>query len=228
MPRLSSKPKHDVPDNIEDWRPQRYGRSVRSVRDAIIEPSWGGVRVLARVDYGRTLFFDEDGVDCSEEFTELGGELSSAVLGEGLILDGFLTIEPTQSGVGALAAEAEAPGGGQIIAQMFMGSRANRKPGPARRLDTDKPIAFVAVDLLRIDDSLLVDLPLLERKRILDGALRVGERIRVTPYVRPPLGSYAATWRGLGFAEVVYKSANSRYYPAGQNDDWATAEILVR
>jgi hypothetical protein len=50
----------------------------------------------------------------------------------------------------------------------------------------------------------------------------------VTPYVRPPLGSYAATWRGLGFAEVVYKSANSRYYPAGQNDDWGIMAIPVR
>jgi ATP-dependent DNA ligase len=228
MPLLSSKPKYDVPDNVDDWRPQRFGRSARSVKDAIIEPSWGGVRVLARVDAGKALFFDEDGVDCSEEFADVGQALGAAALGEGMILDGFLSIEPTQSTVGTRPAETEPPRGGQLITQMFIGARGTPKIRPRPAMDTSQPIAFVAVDLLRIDGSLLLDLPLLERKRILDGALAAGERVRVTPYVRPPLSSYGATWRGLGFREVAYKGANSRYYPAGQNDDWGIMAIPVR
>ena len=228
MPLLRSRSGPVVPANLDDWRPQSFGRNARSVKDAIIEPSWGGVRVLTRIEAGRTLFFDEDGIDCTEEFKDLAEELTAAARGDGLILDGFLTIEPTQSAVGTIPAETEAPGTGQILSAMIVGSRRRPRPAPRRPMDTGRPIAFVAVDLLRIDGTLLVDLPLLERKRILDGALAPAERVRVTPFIRPPLGSYGPTWRGMGFREVAYKGANSRYYPAGRNDDWAIAAIPVR
>ena len=81
----------------------------------------------------------------------------------------------------------------------------------------------MAVDLLRIDGQNLLDLPLLERKRLLEGALTVGELVRITPYVRLPLGSIAVTWRALGFHELAYKPANSRYLPTGEPSDWALA-----
>ncbi len=228
MPLLRSRSAPVVPADLDDWRPQLFGRNARSVKDAIIEPSWGGVRVLARIDAGKTLFFDEEGIDCTEEFEDLADELGPAARGDGLILDGFLTIQPTQSAIGTSPAETEVPGAGQVLSTMIVGSRGRPRPSSRRPMDTDKPIAFVAVDLLRIDGTLLVDLPLLERKRILDGALAPGERVRVTPFIRPPLGSYGATWRGMGFREVAYKGANSRYYPAARNEDWAIAAIPAR
>ena len=40
-----------------------------------------------------------------------------------------------------------------------------------------------------IDGSRLLDLPLLERKRLLDGALEPSELVRITPFVRPPIGT---------------------------------------
>ncbi len=228
MPLLHSRTKPSVPPSIDDWRPQGYGRSIGSVRDPIIEPRWGGVRVLARIEGGAMLFFDEDGLDCTAEFADLAAELARAALGEDLILDGFLTIEPTQSTIGTIPMGTEEPSASRIMSQMIVGQRGERRPEPRPPMDTDQPIAFVAVDLLRIDGSIMVDLPLLERKRILDGALEVAERIRITPYVRAPLGSFGATWRGLGFREIVYKAANSRYYPAARNDEWVVATIPTR
>lgn len=217
-----------VPANRDDWRPQRFGRGIRSVTDPIIEPSWGGVRVLARLEFGKIRFFDEDGVDCTDEFVNEADALARAALSDDLILDGFLTVEPTQPSVGTNPAEPEAPGATQMMSTLFVGERAALKPGKKRHLDTDQPIAFVAVDLLEIDGSLLLDLPLLERKRLLDGALAQDERIRVTPFVRPPIESFGNTWRGMGFEEIAYKSSNSRYYPAGQNDEWTIAPIPKR
>jgi ATP-dependent DNA ligase len=199
------------------------------VTDPIVEPSWGGVRVIARLELGRIRFFDEDGVECSDEFEDVGKALAEAARADDLILDGFLTIEPTQSTLGKNPAEPEAPGAAAMMATMLVGERvAGQRPKRRRLLDTDQPIAFVAIDLLRIDDTLLLELPLLERKRLLDGALSVGELVRITPFVRPPIATYAVTWRGMGFAEVAYKGANSRYYPAGQNDDWTIAPIPTR
>jgi ATP-dependent DNA ligase len=217
-----------VPANVDDWRPQRFGRGFRKVRDAIVEPSWGGVRVLVRLESGTARFFDEDGIECSDEFAEVADHLAAAARSDDLVLDGFLTVEPTQSSLGHGPAEPEAPGAGQLMASMFVGQRGTPRPARKRHLDTDQPIAFVAVDLLRIDQSLLLDLPLLERKRLLDGALTVGERIRITPYVRPPVGTFGSTWRGMGFAELAFKGVNSRYYPAGQNDEWIIAPIPNR
>ena len=33
---------------------------------------------------------------------------------------------------------------------------------------------------------------------------------------------------GMGFAELAFKGVNSRYYPAGQNDEWIIAPIPNR
>jgi hypothetical protein len=225
MPLLPSRSKQSIPTNPDDWRPQRFGSGIRSVKDPLIEPSWGGVRVLARLEMGRIRFFDEDGVECTDEFVQVADALAASARGDEMVLDGFLTVEPTQSSIGTRPATVEAPGAGRIMAQMFVGQRGSGPPPKKRHLDTDQPIAFVAVDLLRIDDTLLLELPLLERKRILDGALEIGELIRITPFVRPPAGTFGPTWRGLGFEEFAYKGANSRYYPASQNDEWTIAPI---
>jgi ATP-dependent DNA ligase len=213
------------PERPEQWRPQRFGRSSRSVHDPLIEPSWGGVRILARFEFGHTLFADEDGADCTDEFAAVAAAISVAALAEALILDGFLTVEPTQATAGIPTTGIEAPSAGQMMTQMLVGSRRSHSSESTHRLDPDRPIAFVAVDLLSIDGTSLLDVPLLERKRLLDGALRTGELVRITPFVRPPIGTFVATWRALGFGALAFKAANSRYIPNGRNDDWSIAPM---
>ena len=39
------------------------------------------------------------------------------------------------------------------------------------------------------------------------------------------IGSFALTWRALGFRELAFKPANGRYCPTGEPSDWATAMI---
>jgi ATP-dependent DNA ligase len=198
------------------------------VPDALIEPGWSGVRVLSRFESGNTRLMDEEGVDCSTEFADVAAAITAAVLAGQLILDGFLTVEPTQIVTGAPPREIEAPTSGQMMAQWIVGSRIARPVTPPRNLDPNRPIAFVAVDLLQIDGSSLLDVPLLERKRLLDGSLEPSGLVRITPYVRPPIGSFVATWRGAGFASMVYKAANSRYRPDARNDDWSVFSIPFR
>jgi len=219
MPLLSRKTSPAPPLDPDRWRPQRFGRG-RPARDAIIEPSWGGVRVLARFDGTSTRFIDEDGLDCSTEFAGAADAVTGAARAGELILDGFLTVEPTQHASAWLGRQDGAPSPGQMIGQLFVGNRVARMGPPKRHLDPDRPIAFVAVDLLSIDGAHLLDIPLLERKRLLDGALEPGELVRITPFIRLPLGSFVATWRSAGFRGLVYKAPNSRYLPASTNDDW--------
>jgi ATP-dependent DNA ligase len=86
-------------------------------------------------------------------------------------------------------------------------------------------VVFVAVDLLRIDGETLLDVPLLERKRLLDGILVEGPLVRRGIHVKPPIDLWLSTWRSLGFRSLAYKQANSRYRPGEANEDWATASI---
>jgi ATP-dependent DNA ligase len=222
MPLFKRTPRPAPPLDPEQWRPQRFGKGGGRTRDSIIEPSWGGVRVLARYDGSATQLIDEDGVDCTAEFAQIAGAITAAALAGELVLDGFLTVEPTQLGDASPIPQNETPTAGQMMTQFLVGSHvAARMNTPERQIDPDRPIAFVAVDLLSIDGTHLLDIPLLERKRLLDGALTPGELVRITPFVRPPIGSFVATWRGAGFGALAYKAPNSRYIPDSRNDDWS-------
>jgi bifunctional non-homologous end joining protein LigD len=191
------------------------------MRDALFEPGWTGLRVLARVEAGGTKLVDENGVDCAGKFADVAQALSAAALADELVLDGYLTIEATQATVGVSQPLPGAPSASEAMKQLLVGTRRPRRAERARPLDLDRPIAFVAVDLLLLDGTRLLDVPLLERKRFLDGALRVGELVRITPYCRAPIGQYVSTWRALGFREMVCKGSNSHYLPGSRNDDWS-------
>ena len=228
MPGPRRDPLPAPPAGPEDWRPQEFGRGFHNRADLLVEPGWGGVRVIAHVAQGRARFVDEEGVDCSAEFAEVAEALAASVLAGTMILDGHLTVEPTQPTAGVAVAGPGAPGSAEIMGQMFFGKRRGRSDRPARRLDPDRPVAFVAVDLLSIDDSSLLEVPLLERKRLLDSAISEGDLVRVTPFVRPPIGTFVSTWRGLGFTQLAYKAANSRYRPGARNDDWSLTRMPPR
>ena len=83
-------------------------------------------------------------------------------------------------------------------------------------------LAFVAVDLLVVDGQSLLDLPLLERKRLLESIIVPSERVRVSPYTRPPVDPWVASWKGAGLKGAIIKAANGRYSPGAEVSDWLT------
>jgi bifunctional non-homologous end joining protein LigD len=221
--RRAAPPK--PPADPADWRPQKFGRGGRPFKDAIIEPSWGGVRILATVADGKARLVDEEGEDLTSEFQTVADKIAAVALSSDLILDGFLSIEPTQDLTGRAALEIQAPKAGKLMAQMIVGDRLAWTSPPVAKLDPARPVAFVAVDLLAIDGTHLLDVPLLERKRLLDGALTPTDLVRVTPFIRPPIGSFITTWRNMSFYAMAYKAANSHYTPNARNDDWSIVQM---
>jgi ATP-dependent DNA ligase len=227
MPTLRREAEPETSADPAEWRPQFFSKK-HTVTDPIVEPMWRGVRVLATVAGGRVRFVDEIGVDCTEEFAPIAAEVLSAARSDSMVVDGHLTVEPTQSSRGVSTEGPEAPSGGRMMAQVFVGAKVADPIVKTHRLDPDRPIAFVAVDLLTIDGQSLLDVPLLERKRILEGALDQTEIVRITPFVRPPVGTFLNTWRSLGFTETAWKGANSRYFPGESNQDWCISPMPVR
>jgi bifunctional non-homologous end joining protein LigD len=102
-------------------------------------------------------------------------------------------------------------------------------PGVSMEFDESRAglgndLAFVVVDLLRIDGTTLFDIPLLERKRLLEGLIQQSPLVRVSPWVTPPIHPWLRTWRGAGFKGAIVKGANSRYTPGSMNIEWAVVE----
>ena len=212
-------------------RPTAFGRrSSKQIADPIIEPLWRGERVLAVIDRGRLTLRDDDG---AERTTEEGllAELAAALTTESAVLDGYLTYQATQPSR-TLLVGSEVPTAGQMASQILVGrglkSRAMRPLEQAEAKlakPPDHPLAFVAVDLLELDGQSLFDIPLLERKRLLESVLTEGELVRRSTFVRPPVDPWLASWRSMGFLELAYKAANGRYAPGERNEDWAIARI---
>ena len=218
-------------------RPMAFGRrQPRQIANALCEPLWFGRRVLLDISGPVVEILDEAGEPISGYDDLRAAAAESALAGE-LVADGYLLPAPLRDTVGVvvnLVVDA-IPTPSERSRRMFIGSggekrREARENAEARDISvapTD-PAAFVAVDLLWLDGESLLDVPLQERKRLLDSVLAEHELIRRTVVVRPPIEGWFAQWKALGFREIAFKAANSRYEPGAISPDWATAPIPKR
>ena len=212
-------------------------REPKHIRDPLCEPLWAGRRALIHVAPDGVAIRDENAaeVDGFEALREAIGGASRAFE---LVLDGYLMPGPLRSNPVADAA----PGSESMVTpatitrQMFLGGggrnarRDALELAEARRveLEPDGPTAFVAVDLLWLDGESLLQVPLLERRRLLESALEEADSVRRSVAVRPPVEAWYAQWKTLGIREFAVKDANSRYAPGGASRDWTTAPIPRR
>jgi len=212
-------------------RPQAFGRrSVKDVRDPLIEPNWEGDRVIVEVAGDGVRATDVEGAPVTFD-DELAAAVAGQVRAGRVVLDAHLTPMAGRTSEGAVVGDVPAPSSLEVAGQLFLGRARSRRSELADSVSEaadDVPLVLVVVDLLEVDADSLLDVPLLERKRILESVLGEGPRVRVGTYVRPPVDPWLGTWRALGFRSVAYKSANGRYRPGEPNDGWALAVIPRR
>jgi hypothetical protein len=204
-------------------RPQVYGNGApHGIQQPLVEPLWTGIRALAAVDAEGAVLVDADGLPI-EGMEVIVEALPEAVRADGVVLDGFLTRQTTHQGMGILWPD-EMPTMGRLV-----GLRNNRaidtltlKEGALtdKTFAPDEEVSFVITDLLWLDDTELLDIPLLERRRLLDATLVESDVVRVGAFVRPPIDTWITSWRTQGFSGLTYKAANSRYLPGRPNPEW--------
>lgn len=217
----------------DTWRPQTFGnRNAKKIPDPVIEPLWSGVRVLVHLAAGKASISDSDGREVHRP--DLTDAIVESAQAGSAVLDGYLTDQAAHSGIGVrIATPTAAPTAGAMARQMLLGGTRNRRAELVEALEDAAPDAaattsesvFVAVDLLALDGESLLDVPLLERKRLLDSILVGGPLVRIGIHVRPPVDPWLGTWRTLGFRKLAYKDANGRYTPGRPSDGWAQADI---
>jgi bifunctional non-homologous end joining protein LigD len=173
----------------------RYVREKAELPGHILEPEWSGTRVLVRVGQAGARFVGYTGqVDGPRE-------LYDAIVAEAhcasAIIDGVLVEDWRDEPELDIDDE---------------GNAVERRP-PARQI-------FAAFDLLEIDGQSLLEVPLLERRRHLEGVLVPSLNVRLTPFVTRGLRSWRDTLVAQGFGRVVLKDWNSFYSPGKTTDDW--------
>jgi len=225
-------------DDPATWRPMAFSpRDAKHIRTPLCEPLWAGRRAIAHVDGEHVTLRDEEAVEL-EGFEALRAALAAANLAIDLVVDGYLIPGTLRSNPTTM----EVPGAesmvtpGQLTRQLFLGGGGGNKRKEALEraeggrviLPPDGPTTFVAVDLLRLDGQHLLDVPLLERRRLMESALAEGEYVRRSVGVRPPVEAWYAQWKALGILEIAVKDANSRYRPGDVSEEWATAPIPRR
>ncbi|MEP6639312.1 MAG: hypothetical protein ABJC39_08170 [Chloroflexota bacterium] len=208
---------------LASLRPQAYGNGApQNVRDPLVEPLWTGVRALAGIGAGQIALVDADG-DPVEGMETIAESLAEGAQANGLVIDGFLTKQTAHTSRG-IAWPDEMPSIGRLV-----GLRHNRAVDTltlkeealaAHTFAEDDEVSFVATDLLWLDHTSLLDVPLLERRRLLESVLLESDVVRRGAFVRPPVEAWVASWRSLGFAGLTFKAANSRYLPGQPNPDW--------
>jgi ATP-dependent DNA ligase len=230
-------PEPTVHEIAAAWQPQRPGRrAVKDIEDALVEPAWGGVRVAAAINTDAAAVF-RAGAELALP-DALIRALVDAFDAVDAVIEGHLTTLALRDGTGLGAAMPAVERPPLIIprawfksvkddpyvrARDYAAREAQIADAVMEAIADGVPHAFVATDLLWLDGTLLADVPLLERRRLLEGALVTSDLVRVSPVVRPTAVLTLVTWGQQGFAELSYRAANSRYTAGSENADWAVA-----
>jgi hypothetical protein len=238
-PRTGARGTAAPPAAPSAWQPMAFGGLASSrIRNAVCEPLWTGQRVLIHVTPESVTIRDEDAEEV-DGFDALRKAFEESKLALELIVDGYLVPGKLGSGhSGVDAADLDPSVTPRDLTRQFFfgggGGLNKRKEALALARERDVVLppdidaTFVAIDLLWLDGQPLLDLPLLERKRLLESAIRESELVRLTMAVRPPVEAWYAQWKALGIRMFAVKDANSRYEPGGVSRDWTTAAIPRR
>ncbi len=222
---------------VAGLRPQPFGSgNPGRVLDPLIEPLWTGVRSLAAIDGADVALTDERGDEVAGH-DEVRSALAEAASAERLVLDGFLTKFAIRDGSGVYVTMDDLPSTSQMVSRPLTGIRRTQAEERQKALEEaraaqtfapDDVVSFVAIDLLWLDGEPLLDVPLLERRRHLESVLVESDLVRRGVYVRPPIEAWVGSWRALGFTELTFKAANSRYQPGTATNEWISLPMPRR
>jgi bifunctional non-homologous end joining protein LigD len=177
----------------------------------LFELKWDGYRVQARVLDGLVKWSTRRGQNALTYFPELAGPPTWLAAKEA-ILDGEVV---------ALNERGEPDFG---LLQAWRGStRARRGADPARQEEPDRhagTLAYEVFDLLFVDGSSLLDVPLEDRKQLLRSIMRDSPTVRYAGHVVGEGTAFYAAVAERGLEGMVAKLRRSRYEPGRRSPAW--------
>ena len=224
-----------APDDRRAWRSMRpyRGRRRFDIVDPVVEPLWSGARVIGHTHVGSggdvaVALIEDLGADVAPELPEVAAAFGQSVMAVNAIVDAVITTEVSLKGIGAAAI----PDVTTTSMGMLLRNKADidvRHPITDVESEAlDRVTGIVALDLLEVDGTSLLDVPLLERKRLLESVIEQSDLIRVSIHARLPFEPWVATWKSLGLRGAMLKAANSRYRPGADSIEWRPVESVAR
>jgi len=186
----------------------------------LFEVKWDGYRVLAVVRDGRLKLWTRRRVDASAYLPDLVGD-ASWIDAEAAIVDGeVVALDPEGRPSFGLLQERT---GLAALEAATRRRRSRSKRSPTERLTI--PVAYVAFDLLHWNGRSLLDVPLLDRKRLLRSVLRPHPIVRYVPHVVADGEAFMHAAAEQGLEGIVAKRSASRYQPGRRSEDWLKVKL---
>ena len=190
------------------YRPMlaREARNPFSSKDWIFEIKWDGFRAIAYV-HDKVSLRSRNNKELIDNFPELQ-ELKQ--LTKNVVLDGELVvIKNGKADFQALQERGKAVKASEIQFQT-----------------TKLPAQFVVFDILEKDGKSLVNLPLLERKKILQDSVREGEHVVLSDFVEEKGEGYYKAALEKGIEGIMAKRKDSSYQAGLRTGDWMKMKQL--
>ncbi len=174
--------------------------------DWVFEVKWDGFRALAYVD-GELSLQSRNQKELIDNFPELNEIKKQA---HNVVLDGEIVILNN----------------GKVDFQALL-ERGKAVSPTERELRTRQwPAAYIVFDILEKDGKPLLDLPLIDRKKILKDAVQEGEHVLLEDYVEKKGEAYFEAVLRKGLEGVMAKKKTSPYQPGVRSGNWLKIKKL--
>lgn len=87
------------------------------------------------------------------------------------------------------------------------------------------PVTFIAFDILYYDNKLIIDLPLIERKKILTDNVVESSRLVVSRYIEEKGFEFFELAKKNNLEGIVAKEKQSKYYPGKRSRVWQKIKV---
>lgn len=171
-------------------QPVKPGETLPVGPEWVFQPKLDGYRMVAYVGLEKTWLLSKSGTDYADRYTDVVDEFPSALPGHAAVLDGEM---------------------------VGLDARGRESFAELRRKMAH--VAFCAFDVLRLDDTELINEPYHERRRLLEEILVPSEHIWLMPQYDDPVALLAAVAE-QGLEGVVAKRRDSIYTPGKRSYDW--------
>ncbi|MEO8250903.1 MAG: DNA ligase D [Chloroflexota bacterium] len=189
--------------------------------DWLFEIKLDGYRVESVVRDGHVRLWTRNRIDAATYFPDLAGAPDWIAAREAVVDGEVVALDPDGRPDFSLLQDRTGLRG--------LEAATGRRSRDAAPLSADErraiPLAYMVFDLLHLDGSSLLDVPLEERKRLLHRIIRPHPTVRYASHVVGDGEAFVRAAAEKGLEGVVAKRRTSRYEPGKRSHDWLKIKL---
>jgi bifunctional non-homologous end joining protein LigD len=189
--------------------------------DWLFEIKWDGYRVEAVVRDQGVRLWTRNRIDAATYFPDLAAATDWIVAREAVVDGEVVALDPEGRPDFSLLQDRTGLRG-------LEAATGRRAPGGPRLTDDERraiPLAYMVFDLLHLDGSSLLAVPLEERKRLLHRIIRPHPMVRYASHVVGEGQAFVRAAADRGLEGAVAKRRGSRYEPGKRSRDWLKIKL---